>query len=723
MEASFKTAVHRFGVSQGLVQDRPPNVTVVEGGAVPGGRQQRGSMYIYIEVLGGLPDPAYTMGRLSEIIQNEYYQASGSVTGGLSQALRAANEWLFEENLNSPREQRGVAGVSCAILRDGDLYVGQIGPALAYLAQADGLRRFPESSPWLRQAIPSDAERAASPPLGVRRVIEPQFYHATPESGAVLVLASPALARLAPNQSIAEAIGAGGEAARRGLQMLASGEDVGAVIVTLTGQATAWAPGEAEAGEPQGASLRGQPRVEAHEPVVPTAAPATAAAAETAGPARARQGAGRPSRAPLAALGRPLAGRQGSGPAKPLHPAGQPAHGLASRRVAIGLAVLLPVLVIVVVLGTRFQYEYSQRQRAAGFLRQANEAHAAAVASADKSSQVQGLRQTLSLVDQALKVIPDEPQALALRQQATQELDAAANVRRLYTLWPLGELPAGDGGPARATRLLVRGSDLFILDRGAGRVYRRMLNPTGDALEPASGNPVLAQRGQSQASVTVGELLDMQWMPAGGERVNPGLVFLDRNGSLFELDAGGAIRALPVADSAAWRKPVAAGAYAGNLYLLDAQQSRILKYVPAAGGYTSPPVDYLVAPAPDLSGAIDMAIDGRIYVLMADGKVLKFLLGKQQPFDISGLDQPLANPVALFVSGEDETQGAIYIADAGLARVVQLNKKGEFVRQFKAGEGATDLTQLSGLFVDEAQQRIYLASGARLYAAPMNQGN
>jgi hypothetical protein len=183
------------------------------------------------------------------------------------------------------------------------------------------------------------------------------------------------------------------------------------------------------------------------------------------------------------------------------------------------------------------------------------------------------------------------------------------------------------------------------------------------------------------------------------------------------------VGALPVADSAAWRKPVAAGAYGGNLYLLDAQAGRILKYVPAAGGYTNPPVDYLAAPAPDLSGAIDMGIDGRIYVLMADGKVLKFMLGKQQPFDITGLDQPLANPVAMFVTGEDEAQGSIYIADAGLARVVQLNKKGEFLGQYKAGEGAGDLAQLSGLFVDEAQQRIYLASGARLYAAPMNQGS
>ncbi len=725
MEASFRTAVHRFGIQRGLVQENPPNVTVVEGAAVPGGRHQRGTMYIYIETLGGLPNPAYTMERLAEIIKNEYYQASGSVTGGLSQALRAANEWLFEENLNSPREQRGVAGVSCAILRAGDLYVGQIGPALAYLAQADGLRRFPEDSPWLRQAIPSEAERAASPPLGVRRVIEPQFYHATPESGATFVLASPGLARLAADEDIAAALGAGGEAARRKLQMLTSGQDGGAVIVTLTGQVAAPASYESEGDELEAAPLPPMMAPAPEEEWEPAPRPAMrpqAAPAESSTP-RLRPTAGRFGSPPLSAPRRGPAGAEAPAGARPSRPAGPPWRGLNASRAVVILAVLLPVVVIALVVGTRFQYEHSQRQRAAELLRQAGEARAAALASAEQADQCQGLRQAISLLDEALKVIPDEPQALALRQQAAQELDAAAKVRRLYTLWPLGELPAGDTGPARATRLWVRGSDIFILDRGANRGYRRVLNPTGDALEPASGNPVLVQKGQSQGSAVVGDLVDMRWMPAGGERANPGLVFIDRNGSLLDVDAAGGVRALPVADSAGWRRLVAAGAYAGNLYLLDVQQNRILKYVPAAGGYTNPPVDYLVAPAPDLSGAIDMAIDGRIYVLMADGKIVKFLLGKQQPFDVSGLDQPLANPVALFVTGEDETQGSIYIADAGLARVVQLNKRGEFVRQYKAGEGQADLAQLSGLYVDEAQQRIYLASGARLYAAPMNQGN
>jgi len=165
-----------------------------------------------------------------------------------------------------------------------------------------------------------------------------------------------------------------------------------------------------------------------------------------------------------------------------------------------------------------------------------------------------------------------------------------------------------------------------------------------------------------------------------------------------------------------------AGAYSGNLYLLDPQQNRIIKYLPTVAGYTDPPLDYLVsATSVDLSGAVDMAIDGNIYVLLADGSILKFLSGIQQAFRIVDLDTPLKNPVAIAVSGEDDAHGYIYVADAGLARVVQFTKHGEFIRQFKAAEGQTQLDQLRGLLVDEAGQRMYLTSGSRLYMAPLSQ--
>jgi len=716
MDASFKTVIQRFGIRQGVLQEEPQGIAVVGEGGLAGSQRHRGSLYVLVEVLGGFPDPAGVIERLVQAIRSEYYRSSGSITGGISLALRAANDLLFEENLNSPREQRGVAGVSCAVLRDGDLYVGQIGPALAYLAQADGVRRFPEDSPWLRQAVPSDAERAASPPVGVRRTIEPCFYHAVLGPGDILVLASPALARMAGPRAIAEALAQDGPTARRQLEKLAAGRDVNVLIVALSPtQVAPVAPRDDELEAVAEEEEYVRPESSRPEPTRrrPAAAP---------GPARTRAGA-QASRRLLTLLrgvlpdrtAQPVSTQARAGEAPPVT-----RKSFANARVIAVLVVMIPVLVLGLVAITRYQYERSRRVQVQELLRQADEARTNGVNSGQQEALRQGLRQAITLIDEARAITPDDPELVSLRQQMVDQLDAASMVQRLFTLWELADVPPAGSTPAELTRILVRGTEVFVLDQGGDRVLRRVLNPAGDALEATGADAVLVQKGEQEGPITVGELVDMVWMPAGGERKNEGLLILERNGSLLEWDAGRGISVSPVGDSATWRKPQAAGAYMGNFYLLDPQQNRILKYVAAGNGYTNPPTDYLAGSAGvDLSGAVDMGIDGHIYVLLADGSIIKLLLGAPQPFQITGLDEPLSHAVAICVTGEDEDHGSIYVADAGLARVVQFTKQGRFVRQFKAGEGQADLSHLRGLYVDEEKQRIYLSSGPKLYVAPL----
>ncbi len=725
MDARFRTVIHRFGISKGIPQERPLNITVVEGASLLAPRRNRGSLYILVEVLGALPDPDYTVKRLADVIRTEYYKATGSITGGIGAALRAANDLLFEENLSSAREERGVAGVSCAVLREGELYLGQLGPALAYLAQADGLRRFPEESPWLRQAVPTNAERAASPPIGVRRVVEPAFYHATMAEGDTLVLASPALARMTTSRMVAEAVALGGPDAAEQLLKLAAGRDLSVLMVTLEagGQVPAWADEEEEPTEVEVAPR--EEEVEEQPETLQPRPPLTVPRSPRVG-AGSRQGY---ERAPsqkrpglLEVLRSLLPDRPPQGQAvRRTRVAGGPRRRTNGRTVAL-LATLVPILVVLLVVVTRCQYDRSRRLQVENLLRQAEEARTAGVNSGQKATLREGLQRAIGLIDQALVVAPQEGKALRLRQEMADQLDEASSVQRLYTLWELADFAAAADSPAQPTQIIVRAPEVFVLDRGTSRVYRRMLSPAGDALEPLAADAVLVQKGETRGAIVVGELLDMVWMPPGGERKTENLLILERNGSLLQWDASQGITVLPVADSAAWKKPQAAGAYSGNFYLLDPIQNRILKYVPKAGGYTAPPVDYLPNPPPgDLSGAVDMAIDGHIYVLLADGTILKFLMGNPQPFHMSDLDMPLSNPVAIAVTGEDEAHGSLYVADAGLARVVQFTKQGEFVRQYKAGDGQATLAKLHGLFVDEGKQRIYLTSGSKLYMAPLAQ--
>jgi len=108
-----------------------------------------------------------------------------------------------------------------------------------------------------------------------------------------------------------------------------------------------------------------------------------------------------------------------------------------------------------------------------------------------------------------------------------------------------------------------------------------------------------------------------------------------------------------------------------------------------------------------------MAIDGHIYILYADGRVARFLGGQPAPFELAGLHEPLRSPTAIFT---DEDAEFVYVADAGNRRIVQLDKEGHFVRQFRpAEEGAFD--RLRGLYVDEKGGRLFFVSGNALYLA------
>lgn len=727
MDATFKTVVHRFGISQGVVQERPQNVLVLEGPAMPSSWRHRGQMYLLVDVIGPFPSPARVVKLLSEAVRNTYYHASGSVTGSIGAALAQAANLLFEENLNSPRESRGIAGITCAVLRGNDLYLGQIGPALAYLLQPEGLRRFPEESLWLRQGIPPQDEWSASPPLGLRRNIQPAFYHATVAQGDTFMLASPILAGVATSRAVAEAL-AHREGAPQLLRRLVTGEEMSAVIVSIGSPAPASDEAAAAlgAGEeddlppgalPDASSARGQ-RMER-----PASRPLAAEdleeveAEEEEYPVE-----DQPSRPSLRdRLSRLAAQQRVAGRSSRPAPSHEPQSRFSIRTVVV-LALLIPVLAVAVVSAYRWNYERTRRAQVEELLQQAISVRDTGFNSGQKDSLREGLRNGLKLIDDALAISPADASALQLHREMLEQLDAASTVQRLYTIWELADFSAGEAGSAEPTRVIVRGTDLFVLDRGSGRVYRRLLNPAGDALEPPASDAQLVQKGQAVGSIVVGDLLDMIWMPAGGEQKTSNLMILERNGSLLQWDVTRGITVLPVANSAAWRKPVAAGSYFGNFYLLDAAQNRILKYEPTAGGYTSPPKDYLPADfSGDLSTAVDMAIDGHIYVLLADGTILKFLSGKEEPFTLGGLDVPLSNPVALCVTGDDDTHGSVYVADAGLARVVQFTKEGQFVRQFKAADGQTALDKLQGLFVDENRQRVFLTSGAKLYCAPLPQ--
>ena len=80
-------------------------------------------------------------------------------------------------------------------------------------------------------------------------------------------------------------------------------------------------------------------------------------------------------------------------------------------------------------------------------------------------------------------------------------------------------------------------------------------------------------------------------------------------------------------------------------------------------------------------------------------------------FDKRGLDVPLKKTVAIVAQQNSPT---LWVADAGNRRIVQFNKTGEYVRQYKPDDPRV-MSDLRGFAVDETAQRFYWLNGTRLY--------
>lgn len=128
-----------------------------------------------------------------------------------------------------------------------------------------------------------------------------------------------------------------------------------------------------------------------------------------------------------------------------------------------------------------------------------------------------------------------------------------------------------------------------------------------------------------------------------------------------------------------WGEIVSMVAYGGNIYLLDRTKSRIWKYTSLEDGY-SPLREYLSADTrPDLSQAVNMAIDGSVWVAMRNGQIIKFTSGAVDSFVPSGIDPSLGDNLQIFTNDGVEN---LYVLDTDNSRLVVLNKKGEYKAQY-----------------------------------------
>ncbi len=115
----------------------------------------------------------------------------------------------------------------------------------------------------------------------------------------------------------------------------------------------------------------------------------------------------------------------------------------------------------------------------------------------------------------------------------------------------------------------------------------------------------------------------------------------------------------------------------------------------------------------DVAEAIDMAIDGFIYLLFENGRLEKYLSGEPVPLTLNLAGQPLQQPSAIYTAPDAEVQ-FLYVADPSASRVLRCDKDGRLIQQFVLQDNDA-LSHVRDIFVDEVGSRLYFLSSNRLF--------
>ncbi len=652
------------------------------------GPADRGLLAVVVDLAGPVEGRDELTGYMVQAARAAYFNTTGSITHSLKAAGEAANQTLYQANAVTSREMRRHAGIGLAALVGPDLYLAQAGPALAYVMQAGDQLQFPSDSPWLSGGEGNEDDEGGWYPLGVRRTIDIDLYHVEVGDDDIVVLTTPATAQLASGDFLDALLDQPPQDIVNDLAQLASNAasdpDLTVVAMRIAGTGV------------ETVSVPPPPHPEYAQPEDVVAAAAGVSLTERLASASKSMASG-VSKSTGNVLKQTLPNSADAGKMVP--------RGPSMWRL---LALLIPLLLLVA--GGFYVFQTNNQRRAqddrvAALLSQAQDRLTAATGSqADRQSQLNLLNFADEMTQEALRIRPNNESARKLQQDIQKAKEETGGVYRLGDMRTVASV-AETGALPRG--LWVNGPQAYLLDVGLNRLLRVRLGQD-------NATPETVLKGGDQISgKTVDALADMVWLRSGGARTNEDIGVLARDGVLWDVNATGGKTPIQLSGSRDWQNPLVADSYGGNFYLAQADRGQILRWTPSGNdGYSDAATQWLAQSA-DLKGLVDMGIDGQIYILMGDGRVRRFTAGKEEKFDVKGLDKPLADPRALFVTPDSRS---LYVLEPG--RIVELNKEGGFVRQFQ-GPDEKALADPRALFVDEKSEQIYVVNGTNLYAAAL----
>lgn len=714
-------------------------------------KRQRGQLFTVVEPsLPGCEDFCH---RLIQVVQDEYFKGpSRSVITSLRQAIAAANERLRAENSRATPDRQLRVGLSCAAVRDGDVYVAQVAPANAFILHEGAVKRVFSTYSVVAETSANGTDRA-SDSLGSLLDPHVNFSYSELEGSDMVVLATGAYWKMIPDRYILDA-------ARHVDPEMAAQELYGCytahirrpttsiLVIRASGSLGGARPAEAR---PSGPAARQEERAVEEAPL-PRDRPRPGGSSgrdDGRQPAPGRTARERPAWQPeplpmekgvgnpLAALVGRMKGVAGRKEKPPLYPPGPKLEpvGKSSVRLRPNLSrnwsdrggpswaskllvalVVVAALTLVGYLGMNLWTSWQLGDPTA-LTKDAQEKRALASSGESPAAARALLQQSHDLLLRAQKARDDEPtRSLAASVQADLDsMDRTVRVAQAKTVVDYSSLVEEKG---EVSQLVVESNNLYVLDEGLDRVYKYLLTSDGRGVEEAGQHPVLVRRGDKQDGAVLGDLLSLFWMPAGQLRSSPALFSLEGGRSLVAYDPKVGLSRIEVSESAKWGTVQAASGFAGGLYLLDTKLKQLLYYPPTKNGYESQPYMILDSKSRvDLGKALDMALDGNLYVLEGDGSVKRFSReGRPMEFGGEVPDGPAKGARAIFASANTRS---LYLLDAQGERVLQFSQDGKLQRQFKAGGKDVSFQNLRDFHVDEVGRKMYLLAQKSLIVFDM----
>lgn len=707
MPFEYEALVGQLYVVGGRSISTAPPGALVEVAPLKAARgREADTLFTLVLPSGDALAPAAFYERMALTAAEQYFESTGSVTAGLRETIEYLNGNLLEFNQSHP-DKTYEANMLCAVLRGDDLIVARVGSGVVvYLHQGKC------------ETLPADLandEALFGPPLGVQPTTEIKLSRHRVTTGTRLVMADANLADFSSGQ-LEEAI----TAADISLTIVAFKE---LARLQLSLLAVEFVPPEA----PVSTSIPIPVREGASSVEIAEAHRLEAAKAKSRETSELN-----PRRNPLGKTGERIVERSQLSLAKGAstaarglslsnrtieHYFGTPTGG---RRfpvpVATGLVILLPVLVVsvVVALWISSSGESAFEQCLNNVSTYADTARRNAGSSANNRQQLWTVTIEGAVECQTLR--PDDPSLDDLILEAQRNIDIINVIERREARLVT---PVIEG--AILDRIILRGLDMYLLDKTNGIVYRAGLAQEDGLSFSLRPTPIENMSvGASVDGYQVSDPVDIAFSNA-----DDAIFLLTRNGVLVQCNSRQTqnCQAQELRNFEQWQTPTRITFFGeqANFYVMDPGSNQIWRYERGPGGYINPGTPYFDgrdAETANVTNAVDFSIDsnGLVYVLLSDGNILKYSAGDPQPFEYFGMPdgQTVGSAQAMFIDDSPVGSG-IYIADQQNRTIYEFGLGGTRRYTYRIFEERLFNT-LTGVTASSSLDMIYAVSGNSVFA-------